>query len=84
MNLFDCPQRLLRLANRVLAAGAAGLLLGVLGAYGLEQQLGVPTLVGAHSLTVLGPALLKLGYVLRLNAQNRLRPFGWAGCCATA
>ena len=82
MNLFDCPQRLLHLANRVLAAGSAGLLVGVLGAYGLEQQLSVPALVGAHSLTVLGPALLKLGYVLRLNAQNRLRPLGWAGCCA--
>jgi hypothetical protein len=84
MSLFGCPQRLLCLANRVLAAGGVGLLVGLLGAYGLEQHLGVPALVGAHSLTVLGPALLKLGYVLRLNAQHRLRRPDSAGCCPQA
>jgi len=42
-------------------------------AYGLEKQLNVPTLVLAHSLTLLGPSILKIGYVLRLVAQQRLK-----------
>jgi hypothetical protein len=33
----------------------------------------VPTLVLAHSLTLLGPSILKIGYVLRLVAQQRLK-----------
>jgi len=68
-----CPQTLLRLSSQLLLSGVGLLVLGLVGAYGLERQLGIGTLVLAHSLTIIGPALLKLGYVLRLAAQGALR-----------
>lgn len=68
MLLFDRPVQSLRLANRLLGGGLALLLAGVL---------------GAHSLVILGPSLLKLGYVLRLAAQQRLKRLE-GPCCAAA
>jgi len=70
------PQRLLRLSSRMLLAGLGLLLLGLLAAYGLESRLNLSSLVLAHSLTIIGPGLLKLGYVLRLAAQHGLRQGG--------
>ena len=67
-----CPLRALQLANAVLLSGALLLLGGLLGAYGLEGQLSIGSLVMAHALTIIGPGLLKLGYVLRLAAQQQL------------
>ncbi|KFX70761.1 transmembrane sensor/regulator PpyR [Pseudomonas taeanensis MS-3] len=80
---FSCPIRALRLANQLLVAGLLLLLLGLAGAYGLDKHLGLRLLVGAHALTILGPSLLKLGYVLRLAAQQQLSRQG-APCCAIA
>ena len=78
-----CPARALRLANRMLLAGLLLLLSGLLGAYGLEAQLSMGSLVTAHALTIIGPGLLKLGYVLRLAAQQHLRK-QQEPCCAIA
>ena len=67
------PAQILRLSSQLLWSGLILLVLGVLAAYGLEKHLNVPTLVLAHSLTLLGPSILKIGYVLRLIAQQRLK-----------
>lgn len=76
-----CPLRALQLANVVLLSGVLLLLVGLLGAYGLEGRLSIAHLVIAHALTIIGPGLLKLGYVLRLAAQQQsLRQM--QPCCA--
>ena len=63
---------ILHLSSQLLWSGLFLLLLGLLAAYGMERYLNVPTLVLAHSLTLIGPSVLKIGYVLRLIAQERL------------
>jgi hypothetical protein len=70
---LTCPSRALQLANRMLLGGVLLLLIGLIGAYGLEAQLSIRSLVLAHALTLIGPSLLKLGYVLRLAAQLQQR-----------
>jgi hypothetical protein len=80
---LSCPSRALHLANRMLLVGVLLLLSGLLGAYGLDAQLSMDSLVMAHSLTIIGPGLLKLGYVLRLAAQQHLRK-QQEPCCARA
>lgn len=67
------PAHILHLSSQLLWSGLSLLLLGLLAAYGLERYLNVPALVLAHSLTLIGPSLLKIGYVLRLIAQERLK-----------
>ncbi len=67
------PLQILHLSSQLLWAGLSLRLVGLVAAYGLEKQLNVPTLVLAHSLTLIGPSLLKIGYVLRLVAQQRLK-----------
>lgn len=67
------PLQILHLSGQLLRAGLILLLVGLVAAYGLERFLNVPTLVLAHSLTLLGPSALKIGYVLRLIAQQRLK-----------
>lgn len=67
------PLQILHLSSQLLWAGLILLLVGLLTAYGLEKQLNVLSLVLAHSLTLLGPSILKIGYVLRLVAQQRLK-----------
>lgn len=67
------PVQILHLSNQLLWGGLILLLVGLVAAYGLEKQLNVPTLVLAHSLTLIGPSVLKIGYVLRLIAQQRLK-----------
>ncbi|WP_339490742.1 transmembrane sensor/regulator PpyR [Pseudomonas sp. EL_65y_Pfl2_R95] len=66
------PRRALKLSTHILVCGMAMLLTGVLLAYGLSAYLSITVLVMAHLMTLLGPALLKLGYVLRLQAHYRL------------
>ena len=67
------PVQILHLSSQLLWGGLILLLVGMVAAYGLEKQLNVPTLVLAHSLTLIGPSVLKIGYVLRLIAQQRLK-----------
>jgi hypothetical protein len=82
--LFGCPQRLLQLSHLFLWTGLVQLLLGIAGAYYLDAQLGLPMLVGAHGLVILGPTLIKLGYVMRLTANYQMRKGAQELCCAIA
>lgn len=84
LDIFACPPRTLRPANRLLGAGLALLLLGLSGAYGLDRRLDLALQVGAHALVILGPSLLKIGYVMRLAAQQRLRAPAGRDCPALA
>ncbi|MNF02446.1 hypothetical protein D3C80_2015880 [compost metagenome] len=70
---FEDPYRLLKLSHVLLIGGLIALLVGAVLAYGYDAYLSLPSLVGAHALTILGPTAIKLGYVMRLLAFNRLR-----------
>ncbi|QIE88145.1 MULTISPECIES: hypothetical protein [Pseudomonas] len=79
--LFACPQRNLSMSWSLLTGGLALLLLGIVGAYFVDGHLSLQSVVAAHAFTILGPTLLKLGYVLRLVAQHQMRKDGWEACC---
>ncbi|MCY1451885.1 hypothetical protein D9M71_687750 [compost metagenome] len=70
--LFSNPQNVLHLSSRVLGVGLAMLLAGIYGAYLYAGSLSIPALVSMHAMTILGPTLLKIGYVMRLLSQYRL------------
>ncbi|SDU37777.1 hypothetical protein [Geopseudomonas guangdongensis] len=69
--MLESPGKARTLANGLLLAGMAILIVGVLGAYCFDEAIGLGLVVGAHMLTILGPSLVKLGYVMRLSAQGR-------------
>ncbi|MDO8711856.1 MULTISPECIES: transmembrane sensor/regulator PpyR [Pseudomonas] len=71
-DFFSNPQNVLHLSSRVLGAGLALLLAGIYGAYLYDGHLPIVVLVTMHAMTILGPTLLKIGYVMRLLAQHRL------------
>jgi hypothetical protein len=48
------------------------LLAGIYGAYLYDGHLSIVVLVAMHAMTILGPTLLKIGYVMRLLSQYRL------------
>ncbi|MFC5698445.1 transmembrane sensor/regulator PpyR [Pseudomonas sp. GCM10022186] len=83
-SVFGCPQRLLQLSYLFLWIGLFQLLLGIAGAYYLDAQLGLSMLIGAHGMVILGPTLLKLGYVMRLTAQYQIRKKEREFACAIA
>ncbi|MGL6244463.1 transmembrane sensor/regulator PpyR [Pseudomonas sp.] len=70
---FENPYRVLKLSHVLLIGGLIMLLVGIILAYGCDAYLTLPALVGAHAMTILGPTAIKLGYVMRLLAHNRLR-----------
>ena len=70
---FEQPYRVLTLSHVMLIGGLVTLVLGAILAYGLDQHLSLTSLVMAHAMTILGPTAIKLGYVMRLVAFNRLR-----------
>ncbi|WP_095059910.1 transmembrane sensor/regulator PpyR [Pseudomonas sp. Irchel s3f7] len=77
--LFSNPQNVMQLSSRVLGVGVAMLLAGIYGAYLYAGTLSIPALVSMHAMTILGPTLLKIGYVMRLLSQYRLHaPAGGA------
>ncbi|NWL77785.1 transmembrane sensor/regulator PpyR [Pseudomonas taiwanensis] len=84
ISLFGCPQRLLQLSHLFLWAGLLQLVLGIAGAYYLDAHLGLLLLVGAHGMVILGPTLIKLGYVMRLTAQYQMRKEERGLACAIA
>lgn len=84
IEFLSCPRNVLKLSTQLLIVGVLLLLAGVGGAYGCDGQLGIPALVAAHSGVVLGPTLVKIGYVMRLIAQHYQRKQGGEVCCATA
>ncbi|MCP2227117.1 transmembrane sensor/regulator PpyR [Pseudomonas mandelii] len=69
---FNNPQNVLNLSSRVLGAGLALLLAGIYGAYLYGGHVPIVALVMMHAMTIVGPTLLKIGYVMRLLAQHRL------------
>ncbi|MFJ4196785.1 transmembrane sensor/regulator PpyR [Pseudomonas sp. NPDC089534] len=69
---FESPLNVLHLSSRVLVAGLALLSVGLYGAYLHQGHLPLGLLVTMHTLTVIGPTLLKIGYVMRLVAERRL------------
>ena len=64
--------RLLLFANLSIALGVLLLLLGIAGAYVVDDQLQLGAVVASHALVILGPTALKIGYVMRLLAQRQL------------
>lgn len=79
--LFACPRRNLVMSSSLLGTGGALFLVGITGAYVVDTGLSLLAIVASHALTILGPTLLKLGYVLRLIAQHQMRKEGWEACC---
>jgi hypothetical protein len=71
-DFFNNPQNVLHLSSRVLGAGLALLLVGIYGAYLYDGHLPIVALVTMHAMTIIGPTLIKIGYVMRLLAQHRL------------
>ena len=69
---FSNPQNVLHLSSRVLGAGLALLVAGIYGAYLYDGHLPIVALVSMHAMTIIGPTLLKIGYVMRLLAHHRL------------
>jgi hypothetical protein len=71
-HVFSNAQNVLNLSSRVLGVGLAMLLAGIYGAYLYAGHLLIVALVSLHAMTIVGPTLLKIGYVMRLLAQHRL------------
>jgi hypothetical protein len=70
---FESPLHILHLSSKVLVVGLIMLLAGIFGAYLYNGHMPIALLVAMHALTILGPTLIKIGYVMRLLAQYRLR-----------
>ena len=76
LTLFDCPRHTLALSHAVLLSGLVLLALGILGGYVVDHRLGLAEQTLAHLLIITGPILLKVGYIIRINAGQRLhRPY---------
>lgn len=71
-DFFNNPQNLLHLSSRVLVTGLVMFLAGIYGAYLYDGHLSIVALVSMHAMTIIGPTLIKIGYVMRLLAQHRL------------
>lgn len=84
IEFLSCPKNVLRVSTQLLVAGLLILLAGIGAGYGMEGQLSIPALVIAHSGVVIGPTMLKIGYVMRLIAQHYMRKAGWEANCAVA
>lgn len=72
-DFFNNPTHVLSLSTRVLWTGLIMLLAGIIGAYVLDLHLNLVELVSLHAMTIVGPTLIKIGYVMRLLAQHNLR-----------
>jgi hypothetical protein len=71
-DFFSNPLDVLHLSSKVLGVGLVMLLAGIYGAYLYNGHLPIVALVSMHAMTIIGPTLLKIGYVMRLLAQHRL------------
>ena len=69
---FNNPHKVLHLSSEVLIAGLAMLLVGIYGAYLYSGHLSIVVQVALHAMTIVGPTLIKIGYVMRLPSQDRL------------
>ncbi|WP_159815665.1 transmembrane sensor/regulator PpyR [Pseudomonas sp. 18058] len=73
LTFLESPLNVMHLSSKVLVAGLVMLLAGIYGAYLYDGHMPIALLVAMHALTILGPTLIKIGYVMRLLAQYRLR-----------
>ncbi|NWB30088.1 transmembrane sensor/regulator PpyR [Pseudomonas gingeri] len=73
---LESPLNVLRLSGRILVLGLFLLCLGIYGAYLYDAHLDLPVLVSMHAMVIIGPTLLKIGYVMRLLAQRQLSGVG--------
>jgi hypothetical protein len=71
---FESPLNVLHLSSKILVAGLVMLLAGIYGAYLYQGHMPIALLVAMHAMTIIGPTLLKIGYVMRLLSQYRLGP----------
>ncbi|CRL47160.1 MULTISPECIES: hypothetical protein [Pseudomonas] len=71
-DFLNNPLRVLYLSSKVLGAGLVMLFAGIYGAYLYDGHMPIALLVAMHAMTIIGPTLLKIGYVMRLLAQYRL------------
>ncbi|WP_248743463.1 MULTISPECIES: transmembrane sensor/regulator PpyR [unclassified Pseudomonas] len=72
---FESPLNVLHLSSKVLVAGLVMLLAGIYGAYLYQGPMPIALLVAMHAMTIVGPTLIKIGYVMRLLSQYRLARF---------
>ncbi|MFM9384708.1 transmembrane sensor/regulator PpyR [Pseudomonas sp. UV AK001] len=72
---FESPLNVLHLSSKMLVAGLVMLLAGIYGAYLYQGHMPIALLVGMHAMTIVGPTLIKIGYVMRLLSQYRLARF---------
>lgn len=74
LDFFSNPSNVQRVSTRLLLTGLVMLLAGAFAAYGFEGRLSIVQLVVAHAGVIVGPTLLKIGYVMRLAAHyNRCK-----------
>lgn len=73
ITLFSDACRTHQLGNMTMMVGLLLLASGVLGGYVLDSYLGLLSQVSAHVLVIIGPTLIKIGYVMRINARHRLQ-----------
>ncbi|MBV1777251.1 hypothetical protein KSF73_16135 [Burkholderiaceae bacterium DAT-1] len=59
-----------RWSASLITLGTTLSLSGLYSAYLIATRLSIPIQVGGHLLLIIGPALFKLGYVLRLAAED--------------
>ncbi len=72
LELFRDAYRTHVCGNAVMLTGLCLLVLGVLGGYVVDARLSLSLQVLAHLLVIAGPTLIKIGYVMRINARHRL------------
>lgn len=72
MTLFSDASHTHQFGNVTMVMGLVLLIAGVLGGYVWDSYLSLPLQVSAHVLVILGPTLIKIGYVLHINARHRL------------
>ncbi|HWV08092.1 transmembrane sensor/regulator PpyR [Pseudomonas sp. GD03944] len=84
LTFFSDIANVRRVSNQLLLAGLVMLVGGTVAAYGLEEHLTLFQLIVAHAGTIVGPTLLKIGYVMRLAAHYGERKAEQAECCTVA
>lgn len=72
LRYFDDPYRTHALGDALLILGLVLLGAGVMGGYVIDGRLTLAAQVFAHVLVILGPTLVKIGYVMRIDARHRL------------
>lgn len=72
LDLFQNAQRTHAFGNALMAVGLLLLVLGVFGGYVVDTRLALSLQVLAHLQVIVGPTLIKVGYVMQINARQRL------------